>query len=136
MMNEPKGRGPFFPADRISIDFPEKAIHSAEGAFDVVVSPLMPRDQAMMMGGPLRVIGSQALRDFIAADGSFDINIKDDVIEFGSPDCAAMALTLAEMTGVITHDEGLQLITAAAQELATNGRAVVLKNIGEGDDDG
>lgn len=99
-------------------------------SFEVTSSRHLARDRALLISGPLRAQASPELRDFFADDADLGVTVKGNTVEFRSPDHAAIALLVAELAQIITHDEALQLIREASQELAISKRAVLIKNIG------
>jgi hypothetical protein len=101
--------------------------------FNITSSRAIPRDQALLISGPLRIRALPGLAEYFAGLGEKGVELVDNnsTIEFASFEHAAAGLCMAEVCQVITHDQAKDLIREAAEELGKSERAVLIKNIGK-----
>lgn len=117
---------------------------TSEGAtppIKVVADPSIRPGEAFLIGGPLvlRDCSPELLRfmdvDYVSVGRQGDIVVDTDAatITFTDHQDAAMALAVAQALRLIAENDAREMITRAATELAEQGRAVKLTNIGGND---
>lgn len=107
----------------------------------VVADPAIRPGEALLIGGPLvlRDCSPELLRfmdvDYVSVgrQGDIVVDTKASTITFTDPQDAAMALAVAQALRMVAEDEARGMIERAATELAVQGRAAKLKNIGGND---